>query len=166
MGPLGEKAAIKILAGSDASVFTNRDVAKFIETFSKKNALSPESVAALLDIVRNDRDHDTVKPLIAALATVKEDRVADFLATGLDDFWYTKEAKAALIAMGPTAEKSVAKYLKHQKPQVRFTCCEILAVIGTKKSVSALRPLVANNPVGQAAKDAIEAINQRAKEEN
>lgn len=166
MGPSGEKTAIKILTGSKAWVFTKRDVAKFVETFSKKHALSPESVAALLDVVRDDRDHDTVRPLIAALATVKEERVADFLATGLDDFWYAKEAKTALIAMGPAAEKSVAKYLKHQKPEVRFTCCEILLVIGTKKSVSALRPLVANNPVGQAAKDAIDAINQRAKSEN
>jgi HEAT repeat protein len=166
MGPAGEKAAIKVLMRSDAWVFTKRDVAKFVESYSKKNSLSPESVAALLDIVRNDRDHDSVKPLITALATVKEERVADFLATGLDDFWYAKEAKAALIAMGPAAEKSVAKYLKHQKPEVRFTCCEILAVIGTKKSVSALRPLVANNPVGQAAKSAIDAINERAKGEN
>lgn len=68
--------------------------------------------------------------------------------------------------MGPEAEKSVGKYLKHQNLAVRIACCEILSAIGTKKSVSALRPLIANSPLGQAAKAAIDAINRRAKQED
>jgi len=75
-----------------------------------------------------------------------------------------KEAKAGLIAIGPMAEGAVAKSLKHERPEVRLACCEILSIIGTKASIASLRPLVARDRVGEAARTAIGTINRRAVE--
>jgi HEAT repeat protein len=166
MGPWGEKVALRVLKRGEAGRDATRLLAKFLRSYSQENLLPPESVATLLDLTRTISDRDTLRPVIEALATVKEARVADVLVTVLTNSRHAEDAKPALIAMGPIAENAVRNHLKHQEPTVRIACCEILAEIGTSASVASLRSLVANNPVGPAARAALKRINEREKQEN
>ena len=99
---------------------------------------------------------------IAALGSLKDERAVDVLILQLAK--HTLDATNALKAMGPVAERKVLGLLNNPLPAVRLVGCDILKDIGTKESIEPLKKLTRNRvpAVKNAAKEALDAINQRA----
>ena len=107
--------------------------------------------------------HKNPEHVIVAFGRLKDERGIDLIAQRLDLFFARDKAKECLISFGPVAEDSVLNQLKHKDHQVRSAACEILEKIGTKKSLPALKEIVAKKDffVKDKASNAIKAINQR-----
>jgi hypothetical protein len=96
------------------------------------------------------------------LANLKDERAVDILIVQL--LHRTADATAALKAMGPIAEKKVLGLLNNRIAAVRHVGCDILKDIGGKDSVERLTKLSKTDRVAavkNAAKDALDAVNQR-----
>jgi uncharacterized Tic20 family protein len=100
---------------------------------------------------------------------------AETIATYLEQFGFiSDDARDALIAMGPGAEKAVIPYLRNSEKGVQKKACYILKVIGGPDSLPALEALTkpaakpklspGQKEIVQAAKLAIQAIEQRQQE--
>ena len=65
--------------------------------------------------------------------------------------------------MGDVAEKPVLPLLKNMEWTVRMSACEILAAVGTSRSIEALKAAASddNGLVQMKAKDALKAIEAR-----
>lgn len=80
------------------------------------------------------------------------------VARKLKDVFDRKEAAECLIAIGSEAESAVIPHLSDLDSQVRHIAIEVLARIGTRKSVPELQKLNNDRQVGLAARQAIKII--------
>ena len=104
------------------------------------------------------------KPLaLAALGALKDKRGAEAVAKLLAVAGDREPAAKSLQAMGPAAEDVVIEYLRDKDDAVAISACKILGAIGTKKSLTAFRPLGtnANKELVQAANVAFKTISTR-----
>ncbi len=83
------------------------------------------------------------------------------VARKLKDVFDRKEAAECLIAIGSEAEPAVLPHLTDLDGQVRHMAIEVLARIGTRKSVPELQKLNNDRQVGLAARQAIKIIMAR-----
>lgn len=83
------------------------------------------------------------------------------VARKLKDVFDRKEAAECLIAIGSEAETAVLPHLTDLDGQVRHMAIEVLARIGTRKSVPELQKLNTDRQVGLAARQAIKIIMAR-----
>lgn len=122
---------------------------------------------AILGLIGEIRFHSYSKTLMNILAGFGTKESARALATGLTDFSYGDEAATALIEMGAVAEEFVIKFADHQDDRIRTRVYNILAEIGTEKSLTKLRsnmnkekkPFMKNH-----VKEVIDQIKQRTDE--
>lgn len=126
-----------------------------------------DNVPFMLKLLADDSDptdiHKNPEHIIMAFGRLKDERGIDLIAQRLDHFVAREKAKECLISFGPVAEDSVLNQLKHKEHEVRSAACEVLEKIGTKKSLLALKEIVAKKDffVKDKANNAIKAINQR-----
>ena len=106
---------------------------------------------------------DTRAAAMSALASLKDDRGAAAIAQRLTDFLDRDEARQALQAMGPVAEKAVLPLLNDADPQKRVAACGVLQAVGTRESLPALEIAAhdTNPDLARAAGDAAQAIKGR-----
>lgn len=98
---------------------------------------------------------------IAALANIRRPECAEAIVA---DFAVDQApAKDALLQMGSVAEEAVLKLVQHDDPAIRQQACQILAAIGTRRSVSVLREAKqsSNAALAQEAEQAIKAVVAR-----
>jgi hypothetical protein len=119
-----------------------------------------ENVPGLIGALKDNED-DVRHRAMATLASFKDERaarpVAALLATD------GEHAGACLRRMGPVAEDAVLEVLATGKGPARLEAAKILAVIGTAKSIPALKTLAKAKDAGlaEAARQALEAIERR-----
>jgi S1-C subfamily serine protease len=132
---------------SDPDIFTRGAVVRALVVWGDK-----ENVPGLLPLVA-DKDIFVRGAAMDVLAALKDERAAEPVAKRLSDGFDRGKAIATLKAMGPVAEKAVAKRLTSDIKEVQVACCKLLGDIGTKESVAALE---------EAAKDADPAVSKAA----
>src|SRR5262249_31176260 len=93
------------------------------------------------------------------LGELKDERGARIVALHLLNFFEREDAARALIAMGPVAEKHVISGLTNQDATVRKLVCSILAEVGTKASLAALKPVARGDRDQNVAGAALIAVN-------
>ena len=100
---------------------------------------------------------------IDALAKLKDERAAEPLAKLVAEPGPRGQAVKALQSLGVKAEKAVLALLTHGEPEVRQQACQILKVVGTAASLSALQAMSgdADRTVAASAKEAAAAIAKR-----
>ena len=110
----------------------------------------------------SDRDFVVRNEAMGALAKSPSARSAEAIVSVYAE--NKLAAKAALMEMGPVAEEAVQALLQHKDWPVQLDACQILAKIGTVKSLQALEGMAprANPLVARAASQAIEQIRKRA----
>jgi serine/threonine protein kinase len=98
-----------------------------------------ENVLALVDRLTLD-DGDVRKPAIQALVRIKAPRGLAAVADRLEDIWDRQQSGVAnaLKSAGPAAEEAVIPHLKSKDHFGRREAAQILAAIGTEKSLPAL----------------------------
>jgi serine/threonine protein kinase len=138
------------------------------ETSTRKAALEalaawsgPDAVPTLSTVLRDDEDHWVREAAIKALGQIKDPRAAEALIATMPK--HRRDVTEALKQIGPPAEDTVIALLKHEDGWVRRDAAEILADIGTIKS---LRPLASaqsdkDGLVRMAASRATNAIKER-----
>ncbi len=103
--------------------------------------------------------------LIRVLANLQDIRSAEVLAKRAGNFFDGREAKQALIAMGPLGEQAAVKELTNQDGKIRVAAAEVLAAVGTTKSLSAIqnamRVFPQDRELNNAANTALQAIRAR-----
>lgn len=107
--------------------------------------------------------------ILKALGNLQDERAAAPVAALLGDWHNHDKAKACLKRLGPVAEDAVIAVAPSPDPKVCIAAIEILAEIGTKKSVVFLRSSITKtrNPnVRHAIKSAIKLIIAREREKN
>jgi HEAT repeat protein len=158
---VAQKAVAKALLSVES--FDRQKLLKVLKKLCISEPPTKETVDILLDVLRTESNPFALQEAIPIVAKVKEERVAVMLATGLGEFRYRKDVIPVLIEMGDVAEKPVLEYLKHNDSDARIAACEVLARIGTRRSLASLQPLVRDFFMGRAAKQAIDAIELRLK---
>ncbi len=153
---------------ADRSSLVRTDAAKALVVWA-----TPGQVPAMIAALREERSSVGAGPsLIEALGKQKDRRAVVPLARQLPNAFLVKPAVKALIALGPIAEDEVGKYLVHERYTAREGACQVLAEVGTPKSLPALREVLAKarremyggyHLVAEAARDAISSIEPRAK---
>jgi HEAT repeat protein len=124
---------------------------------------TPDSVPALIKVL-DDQAPQCRAEAMTGLAALKDERGAAAVAKRLADHSDRANARQALEAMGPVAEKPVAALLTHPDHLVRREACDILKTIGTSESVAALQTVAGQDkspPVQRAAQEALQAIAAR-----
>ena len=149
------KALEGVLTGPDKGM-------KFPSSKALVNWATKESVPTLLKSVES-ADLLTRHFGMEALGKLKADEAAEPISKRLAENADRFKARAALEALGPTAEPAVLKMADHKDWQVRNEVCTILAVIGTDKSVPALTTLTGDSQalVKNNAKKALDAVAKR-----
>ena len=129
-----------------------------------KNWSTPENVpAVLVALLADDKSPAIRVPVIEALAKHKSRSAIGPLAQLLSDTSARSTAGKALKAIGPAAEDAVLKRMEGEDAWTRVEACDILAVIGTKKSIPAVER-AAKDPswlLTKPAEKALEAIKLR-----
>lgn len=123
-----------------------------------------ETAPAIISYYNKNGWSSTRSELLDALVELKTHECAEVVAALYDKSFRSSEAGPYLKKMGPVAEEACHKYLEHMKDEVRYSVYEVLAEIGTEKSVTKLRnnqnrERAANMKL--AAKQAIDAIRKR-----
>jgi HEAT repeat protein len=77
--------------------------------------------------------------IVEILGVLKDPEAAPALARGLANVFERGHVIKALKSMGPGAEKAVIPYLHAEDRAVREEACRILAAIGTRQSLAALK---------------------------
>ncbi len=144
----------------DQDLFTRAAGAKALAVWATK-----DSVRLLIKLV-DDEQHSVRWAVFEVLGQLKDERAADWAAEALAQRLRSPDrvfAGRALQALGPAAEREVVKYLKESEWTVRLEVCQILKVIGTPESKSALEEAAkdANGLVVHAAREALKAIENR-----
>ena len=123
-----------------------------------------DNVPALISML-DEEDHFVKAGAMDALAAIKDERGAEAIAQQLGVFGIQMQARTALVSMGPMAEKYVLPLLKHKDGNARREACEVLAGIGTAKSIEPLKEAAKdkNQFVQQKAEDALRAVEGRQK---
>jgi HEAT repeat protein/lysophospholipase L1-like esterase len=182
--------ALKWFTTADLSDEQTSEVARAVAPLLKSGNLNEQRTAAevlekmgtrvqvpaMLEALKDDRSKIlTSKPLIRALARLKDDRAIPLLVDFLGaNPLYRDDAATALIAMGPLAEPDVLPVLDHNDVQVRVAAAKVLREIGTAKSLKPLEEAIerASNKdkfkggameLVSTAKAAIKSIQARAK---
>jgi HEAT repeat protein len=122
-----------------------------------------ESVPTLIKMLDDQLPHCRAEAM-TALAALKDERGAAAVAKRLTDHADRANARKALEAMGPVAEKPVADLLTHADYLVRREACDILKTIGTPASTAGLQAVADEDkspPVKRAAQEALKAIAAR-----
>jgi hypothetical protein len=123
------------------------------------------NVPTLIKIVTREKNGNrSCTFAMQALARLKDVRGIEPIAARLENFFARGEAKAALIAYGPTAENEIIILLGNNNKDVRIAACEILSKIGTDTCLPALQQAATQDPdffVKTAAKNAIADIQRR-----
>jgi hypothetical protein len=101
------------------------------------------------------------KDILRFYADNKVTSASTEVARKLKDVFDRKEAAECLIAIGSEAEPAVLPHLSDLDSQVRHIAIEVLARIGTRKSVPELQKLNNDRNVGLAARQAIKIIMAR-----
>jgi HEAT repeat protein len=124
---------------------------------------SKDNVPALIEVVKDDAftpwAGEMRKLAMQILGELKDERGAPIMALHLLHFFEREDAARALIAMGPVSEKHVLTGLANQDAAVRKLVCSILAEVGTKTSLTALKRTVRGDPDQTVAAAALVAAN-------
>jgi hypothetical protein len=121
-----------------------------------------ENIPALVKMFEH-ADVFTRRAAIVALGNIKDERSAEAIAGRLEDPLNRPAASETLQKMGPLAETAAARMIEHKDWTIRLTVCQILKVIGTKKSIPALETAVKDSEgivVGEA-KSALQVLLAR-----
>jgi predicted Zn finger-like uncharacterized protein len=121
---------------------------------------TPDTVPILLKAMQ---EKETRGAAIKALGRLKDARAVEPIAERLEDFFERGEAIEALKKIGTPAEDAMIQRLRHTNGDVRQAACDVLKVIGTKKSLPILEKVAAENDffLSPKAKEAIKAIEMR-----
>jgi HEAT repeat protein len=121
-----------------------------------------ENIPALVKMFEH-ADVFTRRAAIIALGNIKDERSAEAIAGRLEDALNRPAASETLQKMGPLAETAAARMIEHKDWMIRLTVCQILKVIGTKKSIPALETGVkdSNGLVAGEAKAALQVLQAR-----
>ena len=94
-------------------------------------------------------------------------RAAIPVAKLLGDFYENHNAHDCLLQMGPAAEEGLLKVVYSSDPRVCLAAIDLMADIGTAKSLPALQTALRSRNVNvrEAAKEATRRIHQRQKEQ-
>lgn len=126
-----------------------------------------DNVPAIIVVVQNDEFNPQANEMrhlgMDALARLKDERGVAPVAHGLISIHDRSNASKALQAMGPIAEKEVAKYLEDKDAGTQREACRILKAIGTQASIPALEAASKNRnrTTASSARDALNAIKAR-----
>lgn len=122
-----------------------------------------DNVPALVEVVKDETftpwAGEARKQAMQILGELKDERGARIVALHLLNFFEREDAARALIAMGPVAEKHVVSGLTNQDATVRKLVCTILAEVGTKTSLAALKRTVRSDLDQTVAAVALVAVN-------
>lgn len=117
----------------------------------------PESVPALVTAITNDSWPPVKTAAIEAITQYKPESAINAIAAELPNIHTRHVVTGALKAIGPAAEDAVLLHIADKDDWTRAAVCEILKVIGTKKSLSALEKAtqdhswMVNKPAAAAA---------------
>ena len=159
LGPAAERQLAAGLKTDDRR--TREQIVALLRAIAQSKTLDGDTVTALIQTVVAADSMMSLDDAIAALATIKEPRVATTIAAGIPHLRYRAQVVGALVSMGDLAEPAVLPYVAHRDPFARRCACEILGRIGTRKSLSPLQKASRDYFSGQAAREAAEAIKQR-----
>jgi HEAT repeat protein len=130
-----------------------------------------DEVPALLDILKEKTQSIGTRPAaMKALARLRDERATATLAEMLASPFESKEAVAALVAIGPLVEGEVLPYLEHDRYTAKAAACQVLKEVGTRKSLPPLEKTLAKatremyggyRDVAEAARAAIKTIKAR-----
>jgi hypothetical protein len=151
------KALQKLLSEQD--FFVRTEALKALRQW-----VTAENVPTLIALL-DDQEHFVQTGAIEVLGAIKDERGAAAVAGQLPDFGVQRQARLALVTIGPVAEKYVLPLLKHKDWGVRREVCQILAEIGTSKSIEPLKEATKDREliVQQIAQDALRAVEGRQK---
>jgi hypothetical protein len=124
---------------------------------------NPDDVPALIAALE-DQDGGVRRAAIQSLGRIKDERAVEPLARQMADpnASVHNDAVRALRQMGSIAEVEVIKYLNSDDVRTRERACQVLQIIGTKKSVRALtRAATGKLASSRSAQAALKAINAR-----
>lgn len=110
-----------------------------------------------------DRDFWVRKWAFAGLGELKQAKGAEAVAPKMSDFGSRGDAVASLKAMGKVAEKAVLGLLDNSDWGVRAEACKLLAEIGTRESLPALKKAESDSNffVKKEAEKAVKALEAR-----
>lgn len=127
----------------------------------------PDDVPTLIRLLTAP-DNLTRSAAVIAVRRFRDPRAIPGLIRCLEDAASSKAGIAALVEIGPAAEKDLIKEISNKDSPVLGAAIAVLKDIGTPASLPALRA-IANDPkkayVGQLVRQAIKQINARAKKD-
>ncbi len=153
-GPPAQPALIPYLQHEDPKV--RRRAVQVTSTIG-----TSEIITVVLPLLSDDfRDvrHATLESLSKHPDVRAISPVCKLLLTSND----RRQAERCLQAMGPMVEDTIITGLEHSDPDVVESCCNVLASVGTAKSIPALKRLEEKNPHRWMA---ITSIEQRIAQE-
>ncbi len=141
----------------DSDQFTRQNAAKALGVWGTSDAAEP-LVKAL-----DDAQFAVRWAAIDALGRLKDSRGIEPLAQMVAKRKEQFQAGTALKSIGDAAEPAVLKLLEDKSAEVRRDACQILKVIGTKKSAAALEAASRDSDglVALLAKQALEEASKR-----
>lgn len=156
MGPAAEKAVLPLVEATDKE--TARQAIAMLERIGTKECV-PAAIKATL--------HSEAGVSWAAfriLERLKDERAIVPMAELLASPHHRHSAAGVLKAIGPAAEDTILKGLKHPNRDVMTECIKLLGEMGTEKSLKPLGPLARHRDmwVRRAAQEAGSAIALRA----
>lgn len=120
---------------------------------------------AIIGLIGNAQHHRHSPLIMAALVKMGTKESARALALGLTDNTYGDDASRSLIEMGSIAEEFVVKLADNRDDVVRTRVYDVLAAIGTEKSIPKLRGNITKEKdpfMKDRVKETIDKIKQRA----
>ncbi len=152
-------ALAALLADSgNVSAAIRTDAATAMITWS-----TADSVPVLTGVLNEEKSPAIRRAVIEALTPYKSKSAIAPIAQLLSDTALRHEAGKVLMAVGSAAEDAVLQQMEGADAWTRLEACEVLAVIGTKKSISALDS-AAKDPswlATRTAEKAVEAVKLR-----
>jgi hypothetical protein len=127
----------------------------------------PGTEKAVIGLIGDIHFHRHSKSLMEALAKFGTKESARALTMGLTDRSYGDDAVRSLIEMGSVAEEFVIKFVDNREDGVRTRVYDVLAEIGTEKSIAKLRSNIGKEKdtfMKDRCKEVIELIKTRGEE--
>ena len=142
---------------SDGNPFARQAALKALATWH-----TPEAVPEMIESAA-DSNFAVRWAAFEALAQVRDERAAEAVAKRLPDVQDQSLAAQSLIKMGPVAEDHVLTYIDHPDVMVRMQVFQILAEVGSQKSIDRLSAIARQNDFQTRlqAETAMEAIRSR-----
>ncbi len=147
--------ALESVLLEDAAISHRMSAARALVNWSTE-----ESVPVLLRMVKAERSPLVLRPLIEAVMKYKPEEAIEPIARQLSNMSVRRDAGQALKSYGPIAEEAVVAQLAIGDSFSRIEVCEVLQVIGTKKSIPPLQLAVKDRDifVSRAAVAALHGI--------